>query len=89
MHVEATASVRNRCEEALTLINREWGVDVEEYIRCQGLVEWSLKIIASVANRRDVPNLKTGLLLANTQAVRRIMEGKTFHSRRLFLTSQD
>ncbi len=89
VHVEAAASVRNRCKEALTLISREWGVDAEEYIRCQGLVEQSLKLIASIANRRDVPDLKTGLLLANTQVVRQIMEGKTFHSRRLFLTTQD
>ncbi len=88
MHVKAALAVRNRCKEALTLIRRKWGSDAEEYIRCQGLVERSLKLIASVANRRDVPDLKTGLLLANTQAVRRIMEGKTFHSRRLFLTPQ-
>ncbi len=62
---------------------------VEEYIRCQGLVERSFKLIASVANRRDVPDLKTGLLLANTQAIRQIMEGKTFHLRWLFLMPQD
>ncbi len=64
-------------------------MDAEEYIRCQGLVKQSLKLIASVANWRDVPDLKTGLLLANTQAVRRIIERKTFHSCRLFLTPQD
>lgn len=89
VHVEAATSVRNRCEEALTLISREWGVEAEGYIRSQGLLERSLKLIASVAKRRDVPDLKTGLLLANTHAVKRIMEGKTFHSRRLFLTPQD
>ncbi len=64
-------------------------MDVQEYIRYQGLVERSLKFIARVANWRDVLNLKTGLLLANTQAVKQIMEGKTFHSYCLFLTSQD
>ncbi len=61
VHVEAAA---------LTLISWEWGMDTEEYIRCQGLVERSLKLIASVANRRDVLDLNTGLLLTNTQAVR-------------------
>ncbi len=89
VHIEAVASVRNRCEEALTLISREWDVDAEEYIRCQSLVERSLKLIASITNQRDIPDLKTGLFLANTQVVRQIMEGKTFHSRCLFLTPQD
>lgn len=85
VHVEAIISVCNCCEDALILISREWGIDAEEYIRCQGLVERSFKFIASIANWRDVPELKTGLLLANTQAVKQIMEGKTFHSCRLFL----
>lgn len=89
VHVETAKLARNRCEEALNLIIREWGVDAEEYIRCKGLIERTLKLIASVAKRRDVPDLKIGLLLANTQAVRRIMERKTFHLHRLFLTSQD
>ncbi len=89
VHIKAASAVCNRCEEALTLISCKWDVDVEECIRCQGLVEQSLKLIASVANQRDVSDLKTGLLLANTQGVRRIMEGKTFYSRRLFLTPQD
>lgn len=89
VHVEAAKLTRNRCEKSLNLINREWDMDAEEYIRSRGLVERTLKLIAAVAKRRDVPDLKTGLLLANTQAVRRIMEGKTFYSRRLFLTSQD
>ncbi len=89
VHVEAATSIRNHCKEALTLIIREWIVDAEEYIHCQGLVEQSLKLITSIANRRDVPDLKTGLLLANTQAVRQIIEGKTFHSRCLFLKPQD
>ncbi|MCJ1342679.1 hypothetical protein MMC31_000866, partial [Peltigera leucophlebia] len=89
VHVEVAKLVRNRCEKSLNFINREWGVDAEEYIRTRGLVGWTLQLIAGVSKRRDVPDLRTGLLLANTQAVKRIMEGKTFHSRRLFLTSQD
>lgn len=64
-------------------------MDAEEYIRCQGLVKWSLKLIASVANWRDIPDLKTGLLWANIQAVKQIMEEETFHSYCLFLTPQD
>ncbi len=51
-------------------------MDAEEYIRYQSLVKRSLKLIANVANWRDVLNLKTGLLLANTLAIRRIIEGK-------------
>ncbi len=89
VHVKAVLAVPNHCEEALTLIRHKWSLDAEEYIRCQGLIERSLKLIASIAKRRDVPDLKTGLLLANTQAVRQIMEEKTFHSRRLFLMPQD
>ncbi|MCJ1349570.1 hypothetical protein MMC31_007811 [Peltigera leucophlebia] len=89
VHVMAAKLVRNRYEESLNLINREWSVDAEEYIRCKGLVGRTLQLIAGVAKQRDVSNLKTGLLLANTQAVKQIMEGKTFHLRRLFLTSQD
>ncbi len=89
VHIKATSAIYNCYEEALTLINREWSVDAAEYIRCQGLVEWSLKLIASVPNRCNVPDLKTGLFLANTQAVRRIMKGKTFHLCWLFLKPQD
>lgn len=59
------------------------------YIRGQGHVERTLKLIASVSVRRDVNDFETGLLLANTQAVRRITQGKTFFSRRLYLTSDD
>ncbi len=89
VHVKAVSAVRNHCEEALTLISRKWGSDAKEYIRCQGFVERALKLIASVTNRCNVPDLKTGLLLAKTQAVRQIIERKIFHSRRLFLTPQD
>ncbi len=52
-------------------------------------MERTLKLVAAVVNRQDVPDLKTGLLFANTQAVRRITEGSTFFSQRLFLTSDD
>lgn len=89
VHVEASNVLRNRCEEALSCINREWGTEASVYIRSQAHTERTLKLIASVALRRDVEDLQTGLLLANTQAVRRITEGKTFFSRRLYLTSDD
>ena len=66
MHVEAIASICNSCKKALILISREWNVDVEEYIYCQGLVKWTIKFIASITNRRNILDLKIGLLLANT-----------------------
>lgn len=87
VHVEAAKLACNRYKKTLNLINQEWGIDIEEYIRCRSLVECTLKLIVSVAKRRDIPNLKTGLFLATTQAVKEIMEGKSFHLRRLFLTS--
>ena len=89
VYVKAASAVCNRYNEALTLIGCEWGADTEEYIRCQGFIKRLLKLIASVTNQCNIPDLKTGLFLANTQAIRRIMEKKTFHSRRLFLTPQD
>lgn len=64
-------------------------MDAEKYIRCQSLVQQSLKLIASITNQHDVPDLKIGLLLANIQAVRQIIEGKTFYLRCLFLIPQD
>lgn len=64
-------------------------MDAEKYIRCQSLVQQFLILIASVTNRHDVPDLKIGLLLANIQAVRQIIEGKTFYLRCLFLIPQD
>lgn len=70
VHVNIVSAICNHCKEALTLISRKWSVDAEEYIRCQGLVERSFKLTASVPNRRNVPNLKIGLFLANTQIVR-------------------
>lgn len=45
--------------------------------------------MSAVENRRDVPDLKTGLFLANTQAVWRITKGSTFFSQRLFLTNDN
>lgn len=85
VYVEAAKLACNRCEEFLNLINWEWGVDIEEYIQCKGLVECTLKLIASVVKRCDVFNLKTGLFLVNIQAFRQIMERKTFYLRQLFL----
>lgn len=64
-------------------------MEAEAYISGKGFAERTLKLVAGVAKRRDVPDLKTGLLLANTQAVRRIMEGTTIFARRLFLTPDD
>lgn len=55
-------------------------MDAEEYIQSRGLVEWTLKLIVDVTKQLNVPNLKIGLLLANTQALKQIIEGKTFHS---------
>ncbi len=76
VHVKAALAVRNRCEEALTLIRRKWDLDAKEYIRCQSLVERSLKLIASVANCRDVPDLKTGFTLGQYSS------GQTNHGRK-------
>lgn len=53
------------------------------------MVKRSLRLIASIPNWHDVPDLKTGLFLANTQAIRQIIEGKTFYLRRLLSTPQD
>lgn len=64
-------------------------MDAKEYIQSRSLVERTLKFIAGVAKRPDVPDLKTGLLLANTQALKQIIKGKTFHLHRLFLTLQN
>lgn len=89
VHVEASNGLRNRSEEAFNCINREWGKDAALWIRNQGYLGRTLRLIASVAVRRDVENLRTGLLLVNTQAVRRITEGKTHFSGRLFLTPDD
>ncbi len=89
MYVKATSAIRNHCEKALISISCKWGVAVEDYIRCQGLVKWSLKFIAIVTNWHNIPNLKTNLVLANTQAVKWTMKRKTFYSRRLFLITQD
>lgn len=64
-------------------------MDAEEYIHYQSLVKRSLKLIVSITNWRDSLDLKTCLRLANTLAVRQIIEGKTFHLHHLFLTPQD
>lgn len=64
-------------------------MDAKEYIRSRSLVEWTLKFIAGAAKWPDVFDLKSGLLLANSQAVRQIIGGKTFYLRRLFLMSQN
>lgn len=87
MHIKAVSAVCKRSKEAIILISCKCDVDTEEYIRCQGLVEWSLKLIISVANWRDILDLKTDLFLANNQVVRQIIEGKSFYLCRLFLTS--
>ncbi len=50
-HVEVAKSVRNRCDEALKLIDREWSLKAEHYIRSKGFVECTLKLVATVANR--------------------------------------
>lgn len=45
-------------------------MDAKEYVRSKGLIEWILKLIVGVAKQSNVLDLKTSLLLANTQAVR-------------------
>lgn len=64
-------------------------MDVKEYIWYKGLVEQTLKLIAGIAKWFDIFDLKTGLLLANIQAVKHIIEGKTFYLHQLFLTLQN
>ena len=64
-------------------------MDAEKYIWSKSLVKQILKLITGVAKQPDVPNLKTSLFLANTQAVRQIIEEKTFYLHWLFLTLQD
>lgn len=54
-------------------------MDIKEYIQSRDLVKWTLKLIADVAKQLNVSDLKIGLLLANTQALKQIIEGKTFH----------
>lgn len=53
------------------------------------MVERTLKLIVSIAKWPNIPHLKTGLLLANTQAVRQIIKRKIFHLYQLLLTLQD
>ncbi len=65
------------------------GLGAENYIKSKSFVKRILKLVAVVANRRDMPNLKMGLLLTNTQVVKRITEGSTFFFQRLFLTRID
>lgn len=89
IHVKAIKLTHNCYEKPLNLINLEWDMDAEEYIRYSGLVEQTLKLIAGVARWLDIPDLNTGLLIANTQANKQIIEGKTFHLYRLLLTLQD
>lgn len=86
VHIEAAKLARNYCKEFLNLINWKWGMDAEEYIWSRGLIKQTLKLITK---RPNVLNLKTGLFLVNIQAVKQIMEGKTFYLHRLFLTLQD
>lgn len=50
VHIAAISAIRNRFEKALTLTSHKWGMDIEEYICCQSLVERLLKLIASVVN---------------------------------------
>lgn len=45
--------------------------------------------MAVVANHRDILDLKTGLFLANTQAVKRITKGLTFFFQCLFLINDN
>lgn len=53
---------------------------------CKSLVEQTLKFITGIAKRPNVSKLKTSLFLANTQAIRQMIERKTFHLRQLFLS---
>lgn len=87
--IQALKLASNCYKEFLNLINWKWSINAEEYIRSKGLVERTLKLIVGIAKRLDIFDLKTSLLLANTQAFRPIIEEKTFHLRRLFLTLQN
>lgn len=65
VYIEAAKFVRNRCDEALKLIDGEWGLRSEHYIRIKGFIKCILKLITTVANDRDILDLKRGLLFAN------------------------
>lgn len=43
-------SVKNQYYEALKLIDWEWDLKAEKYIRKKGFVEQTLKLIAVIAN---------------------------------------
>lgn len=67
----------------------EWGVDAAASVEMKSHFKRTLKLVASVARRTDIPDYDTALLLVNTQAVRRLMECKNQYARRRYITSDD
>ena len=88
-HVDPSKVCRNRCSEALNTINIQWGLDAAASVESKGYFNRTLKLIANVARRSDVPDLATALLLVNTQAVRRLSECKNRYALRRYITPDD
>lgn len=50
VYVKAAKLVRNCCDETLKLIDREWGLEAENYIKSKDFVKQILKLVAAIAN---------------------------------------
>lgn len=87
--VVASKVCRNRCSEALNTINIQWWQDAAASVKSKGYFNRTLKLIANVARRSDVPDLATASLLVNTQAVRRLSECKNRYALRRYITPDD
>lgn len=70
----------------MQLINREWGVEGAAFIKGKEYPKRTLRLIACLARRSDVPNLATGLAMVNSRAVYRILEGTNHYLQRSFVT---
>lgn len=66
VHIDIASTVHNYYKEVLILISHKCDMEAKKYIHYQDLVKYSLKLIASVGNIRNVPDPKTSLLLIKT-----------------------
>lgn len=51
VYVKIAKLVRNCCDETLKLIDWEWGLRAENYIKSKDFIKQTLKLVAIVANR--------------------------------------
>ncbi len=88
-HLGADKKICDRASEAFVTIRDNWVCEAADMIECKGYFNWTLKLVAQVAWRSDVPNRVMAFQIVHAQVVCRLTEYKNWYALRRYITLDD